>query len=433
MTDIFGWSSSVTTKITSYVYHYWIQKRNKWCKPICRRYWQQTANTDTNPHHVFRPRDKERYKLRRQARKNDLESFRKMQQLRKEFGRARNLLQLVLERESLKEAELECQKEIFLQAIYDLTNTTNEPRVPAVFKHKLLFPHLLHSDTTVDDEGFGGDVKLKFTLNRKGNDSNGNLKAQDTDLVKEKKKKSSGSQAQGNAVKRKRPTDSMLEDGYESDDYDIAADMVSPGILFPGLAGPPYLCRPMWPSFMAPLSIRSKAPVLKAVTEYISELEVPFESFYDNSYGAIAGNNGVEYCDNDAQVPVGFSCRGRMGRGGRILIDRFPIYESIDGYGQGSRSVKYINPTSLPPRNSGINTQIAQQVVSGVSVPPPAPLKLSSVTVPTIPPVRSAYSALLHSREMEIYSHSDSEDELVEVGSGKTLQDASYLKYISKL
>jgi len=110
-------------------------------------------------------------------------------------------------------------------------------------------------------------------------------------LVKEKKKKSSGSQvlthsptysltysltqqAQGNAVKRKRPTDSMLDDGYESDDYDIAADMVSPGILFPGLAGPPYLCRPMWPSFMAPLSIRSKAPVLKAVTEYISELEV---------------------------------------------------------------------------------------------------------------------------------------------------------------
>ena len=117
-----------------------------------------------------------------------------------------------------------------------------------------------------------------------------------------------------------------------------------------------------------------------------------------------------------------------MGRGGRILIDRFPIYESNDGFGQGSRSVKYINPTSLPPRNRGVNTQIAQQQASGVSAPPPAPLK-----VPTIPPVRSACSALLHSREMEIYSHSDSEDELVEVGRGKTLQDASYLKYISKL
>jgi hypothetical protein len=86
---------------------------------------------------------------------------------------------------------------------YSLTHLTLLTHSPNLTHSlKLLFPHLLHSDTTVDDEGFGGDVKLKFTLNRKGNDSNGNLKAQDTDLVKEKKKKSSGSQAQGNAVKR---------------------------------------------------------------------------------------------------------------------------------------------------------------------------------------------------------------------------------------
>lgn len=399
---------------------------------MCRRYWPQTANTDTNPHHVFRPRDKERYKLRRQARKNDLESFRKMQQLRKEFGRARNLLQLVLERESLKEAELECQKEIFLQAIYDLTTTTNEPRLPTVFKHKLLFPHLLNGDATVDDDNYGGDVKLKFTLNRRGNDSSGNLKAQDTDVIKEKKKKSGSSQVQGNAVKRKRPNEAMLDDGYESDDYDIAADMVSPGILFPGLAGPPYLCRPMWPSFMAPLYIRNKAPVLKALTEYISELEIPFESMYDSSYGAIAGNNGSEYQDNDAQVPVGFTCRGRMGRGGRILIDRFPIYDdSNDNFERGSKCVRYINPTSLPPRNNSISAQIELQQINGIST---SPLKLSNITVPTIPPVRSAYSAQLHTRELEIYAHSDSEDELLEIGSNKIVQDnASSFKYISKL
>ena len=31
-------------------------------KRVCGRYWPVTAASDTNPHHVFRPREKEQYK-----------------------------------------------------------------------------------------------------------------------------------------------------------------------------------------------------------------------------------------------------------------------------------------------------------------------------------------------------------------------------------
>ncbi|KAH8057222.1 hypothetical protein JL722_6870 [Aureococcus anophagefferens] len=45
-------------------------RRSKLGKPLLRRFWPKTAPTDTNPHCVFRPREKERYKLRKH-RKND--------------------------------------------------------------------------------------------------------------------------------------------------------------------------------------------------------------------------------------------------------------------------------------------------------------------------------------------------------------------------
>lgn len=78
---------------------------------------------------IYRARDKEKYRLRKQQKRNDIEAFRyalfivdnkyrwsinytsiywrffcrKMQQLRKEFTTAKNLLQLILERELLRE------------------------------------------------------------------------------------------------------------------------------------------------------------------------------------------------------------------------------------------------------------------------------------------------------------------------------------------
>ena len=80
-------------------------------KPLIRRFWVPTSVTDANPHLVFRPREKERYKLRRH-RKNDLEAFRKMQQLRRDFETVRALTLATLHRERLKQAQLELQSEM---------------------------------------------------------------------------------------------------------------------------------------------------------------------------------------------------------------------------------------------------------------------------------------------------------------------------------
>lgn len=91
------------------VHSYWLAKRKALGKPLLRRFWPKTAPTDTNPHCVFRPREKERYKLRKH-RKNDVDAFRKLQQLRRDFDNARDLCALVLRRERLKRLKFDAQR-----------------------------------------------------------------------------------------------------------------------------------------------------------------------------------------------------------------------------------------------------------------------------------------------------------------------------------
>lgn len=40
------------------IYMLWKSKRNKLKKAVIRQYWPPTDVNDTNPHHVFRPREK---------------------------------------------------------------------------------------------------------------------------------------------------------------------------------------------------------------------------------------------------------------------------------------------------------------------------------------------------------------------------------------
>ncbi|CAN0358112.1 unnamed protein product, partial [Ectocarpus sp. 13 AM-2016] len=70
---------------------------------------------------VFRPREKERYKLRKH-RKNDLDSFRKLQQVKKDFEKVRVITRMIQKREMMKREQLMVQQEIFLQQHWDLTD-----------------------------------------------------------------------------------------------------------------------------------------------------------------------------------------------------------------------------------------------------------------------------------------------------------------------
>lgn len=96
-----NWNTAQLINIIGDVYKYWLKKREQLGKPLCRRYWPQAASSDLNPHQVFRTRDKEKYRLRKQQKRNDVESFRKMQQLRREFNKAKALTELIQERELL--------------------------------------------------------------------------------------------------------------------------------------------------------------------------------------------------------------------------------------------------------------------------------------------------------------------------------------------
>lgn len=131
------------------VWGYWTAKRTRFKKPLLRRFWPVTSINDTNPHLVFRPREKERcvllwwlgnrgtgcallhpsfssihlslhpnpqspthqsitsqitipqnphrYKLRKH-RKNDGEAYRRLELLRRDFKQVQDLLALVRKR-----------------------------------------------------------------------------------------------------------------------------------------------------------------------------------------------------------------------------------------------------------------------------------------------------------------------------------------------
>ena len=129
--DIFPTSGRgvVTLKqVLQDVYAYWVSKRSKLKRPLLRHYWPVTSSDDTNPHLVFRPREKEKYKLRKK-RQNDMEAFHKMKQLRNDFDNLRAVLDLVRRREELHRTQVQLQIELFQQRLYDAVDTSGVPRV----------------------------------------------------------------------------------------------------------------------------------------------------------------------------------------------------------------------------------------------------------------------------------------------------------------
>ena len=114
-------------EVISEIYQYWINKRSKLRKPLLRKYWPVTSANDTNPHLVFRPREKEKYKLRKK-RVNDMEAYRKMRRLREDFARLRNVVDLVVRREKLSLLGVKMGCELTDQRIYDAVDTSGLPR-----------------------------------------------------------------------------------------------------------------------------------------------------------------------------------------------------------------------------------------------------------------------------------------------------------------
>ncbi|KAK7316185.1 hypothetical protein VNO77_34999 [Canavalia gladiata] len=93
------------------VYDYWKEKRERWQKPVLRRLQPPPPVNDTNPYNVFRPREKAHrlHTRRMQRRENNVQSFEKLRQVRRNLDQAKSLLEALIKREEKKREVMESE------------------------------------------------------------------------------------------------------------------------------------------------------------------------------------------------------------------------------------------------------------------------------------------------------------------------------------
>ncbi|KAL6137318.1 hypothetical protein ACLB2K_062610 [Fragaria x ananassa] len=96
------------------VYEYWKDKRERWQKPILRRLQPPPPVNDTNPYNVFRPREKTHrlHTRRMQRRENNVQSFEKLRQVRRNLEQAKTIVEALIKREEKKRAVMEAEVEL---------------------------------------------------------------------------------------------------------------------------------------------------------------------------------------------------------------------------------------------------------------------------------------------------------------------------------
>ncbi|GAB2274026.1 hypothetical protein Dimus_008795 [Dionaea muscipula] len=110
-------AQSIKYAVLETVYHYWKEKRERWQKPILRRLQPPPPVNDTNPYNVFRPREKAHrlHTRRMQRRENNVQSFEKLRQVRRNLDQAKTILEALIKREEKKREVMET--EVSLQRI----------------------------------------------------------------------------------------------------------------------------------------------------------------------------------------------------------------------------------------------------------------------------------------------------------------------------
>ncbi|XP_019176963.1 PREDICTED: uncharacterized protein LOC109172259 [Ipomoea nil] len=110
-------SISTTYGVFQSIYSYWKDKREHWQKPILRHLQPPPPVNDTNPYNVFRPREKAHrlHTRRMQRRENNVQSFEKLRQVRRNLEQAKTILEALVKREEKKREVME--SEISLQRL----------------------------------------------------------------------------------------------------------------------------------------------------------------------------------------------------------------------------------------------------------------------------------------------------------------------------
>lgn len=294
------------------VYNYWVSKRSKLKRPLLRRFWPVTSSDDTNPHLVFRPREKEKYKLRKK-RQNDMDAYRKMEQLKLDFAQVRILCGLVKQREELYRSLVLLQREWFRQRFYDAVDTSGLPRVSCDVDNSKL------DATMIVERHFEFQDGSKKKKSRKGTQS-------------------------GKSSRSSTPVPSMGGSGV------LDMDMVGGGTLGSngsGGGGGSTGETPRRPMIIAGQNHGEPAP------NFLNPLATR-ESFTTSWEGAVPA---VTTFVNGTPLPTyRFRHRPRVGRGGRLCIDRMPLQANPDFplptfYRAGSTQV-HPTPSGATPKQS---------------------------------------------------------------------------------
>jgi len=322
------------------VYQYWHAKRHRLKRPLLRKFWPVTSVNDNNPHKVFRPREKERYKLRRN-RRNDLDSFRRMQQLRRDFEKLRGILELVKHREKVKEALLEARRDSFLQLIQHITDPSGPKRVSSLdvqqLREELKIPVIdanPPSSFLRDDSSIAG-MSAESALSVDGQDSE--------DEISVSKQRKRNRKARNRTRKRGRDADDV---GDDSDSQSIVVPKGNDKGLMGTLTQPSFMeVNPHRHRFQVRLR---GGPMLEdpwgALSPHVYEEVSSLESLSRASLPALrvvrlsAGTHenlappvmdpSPEFRATlpDGQIPRKWRFRARIGRAGRLLIDRKPLH-----------------------------------------------------------------------------------------------------------
>eukprot|EP00249_Psilotum_nudum_P021124 c27981_g2_i1 orf=317-1837(-) len=322
-------SQSSRTTVLSAVYEYWKAKREQWQKPILRGLQPAPSVNDTNPFNVFRPREKAHrpHTRRMQRRENAVQSFKKLRQVHRNLEQARALLGMIQKREVKKREIVEC--ELHLQRVQitmkhdsqiddeNLLRTistvvTPNPRKSIPFKRDETIFSGQWSNFVVDTPDLiNGHVNMRHSSEFTPPLSDGSVMLDHGDQLKLKGKPWRFPQPHGEALKR------------------IAAlDSFEPVMLF----------------------TKSLDPEKLDAAGIVPPLDPPL-------------SNG------STQAP--FCFRGRIGRGGRIVFDRWnPLTQmplggcnSFTSFSQSSSVTRFHPP---PPR---LNLEKTNASLSSIVVP----------------------------------------------------------------
>ena len=367
--------------------------------------------------------------------------------------KSKTLMQLVLERELLKEAEVVLQQEIFEQTIHDYTNTnttnTTTTTTTVPYQYKLQYPHLLREPEKEQKVVVATDntIKLKLVLSKSDptvattSSTNTNTTIDPTVKIRKPKKKKDGTIAPTSIIDNVLESLPEIDPSSSSSSLPIPEEKKEPIMMYESLPGPKYICRSLWPSFMSSLPTRDMITVQTTLSDYIDELDM-----------------------RPDEVPIKFKSSARVGRGGRMVVDRIPIYgkprddwdpvHSSYSYAKQAHHHSYIYPTMISNDTTSSSSSI--QEISTVashqhsssssstsrSASPFLEVSTTSLSklpfyayttsrfLPTTnPPSYTSFASSLAAREREIYACSDSEDERVEIYDNKSKSKNADIKY----